>query len=151
MFRLNRLTDYAVVVLSQMQPKERGLTSAQSLSEQSGVPLPTVAKLLNLLSRDGVVTSYRGAAGGYCLSRPANEISVATIVEAIEGPIALTACAEGSLDPCDVQSICPMAGNWNEVNNAIRSALDAVSLQDMTPSGFGLNSGSALTDRVAAQ
>ncbi|MEO1190425.1 MAG: SUF system Fe-S cluster assembly regulator [Pseudomonadota bacterium] len=146
MFRLNRLTDYAVVVLSQMHPRERGLSSAQSLSELSGVPLPTVAKLMNLLSRDGVVTSYRGASGGYCLSRPAEEISVASIVEAIEGPIALTACAEGSLDPCDVQSLCPMAGNWNQVNGAIRQALENVSLRDMAPASY-----SPAVDRIAAQ
>ncbi len=138
MFRLNRLTDYAVVVLSQMTPGDRGLASAQQLSDCSGVPLPTVAKLMNRLTRHGIVTSFRGATGGYCLSRAAEEISVAAIIEAVEGPIALTACAEGSPDPCDVQSLCPMAGNWNEVNRAIRRALDDVSLSDMLPSGFGL-------------
>ncbi len=138
MFRLNRLTDYAVVVLSQMSEDNKSLDSAQQLAEQSGVPLPTVAKLMNLLSRHDIVTSFRGASGGYCLSRSAEEISVAAIVEAIEGPIALTACAEGSPDPCDVQSLCPMAGNWNEVNRAIRGALGAVSLSDMAPTGFGL-------------
>lgn len=138
MFRLNRLTDYAVVVLSQMYEGPERLTSAHQLSEQAGLPLPTVSKLLNLLSRHAIVASHRGASGGYCLSRAPNRISVAEIVEAIEGPIALTACAEGSPDPCDAQSLCPMAGNWNEVNRAIRTALDAVSLEDMAPTGFGL-------------
>ncbi len=151
MFRLNRLTDYAVVVLSQMTDRKRGLTSAHYLAEQSGVPLPTVAKLLNLLSRHGLVDSHRGAAGGYCLNRPAVAISVADIVEAVEGPIALTACAEGSTDSCDVQSLCPMAGNWNEVNRAIRTALDAVSLEDMKPNGFGLQSDSDLSRQMTAQ
>ncbi len=149
MFRLNRLTDYAVVVLSQMNEDDQGLASAQQLAEHSGVPLPTVAKLMNLLSRNGIVTSFRGASGGYCLSRPAEEISVAAIVEAIEGPIALTACAEGSPDPCDVQSLCPMAGNWNEVNRVIREALGAVSLNDMVPTGFGLER--AENSRLAAE
>lgn len=148
MFRLNRLTDYAVVVLTQMAQSDQGLTSAQQLAEHSGVPLPTVAKLMNLLSRHGIVTSHRGASGGYCLSRTAEEISVAAIVEAIEGPIALTACAEGSPDPCDVQSLCPMAGNWNEVNRAIRQALGNVSLSDMAPTGFGL---AAQETRLAAE
>ena len=151
MFRLNRLTDYAVVVLSQMTQADRGLTSAQHLSDQSGLPLPTVAKLLNLLSRHGLVTSHRGAAGGYCLSRPPTLISVADIVEAVEGPIALTACAEGSPDPCDVQSLCPMAGNWNEVNRVIRGALEKVSLKDMAPMGFGLERPRAAGTGVAAQ
>jgi len=150
-FRLNRLTDYAVVVLSQMSADTTRLTSAHQLSEQAGLPLPTVSKLLNLLSRHGVVASHRGATGGYCLSRRANQISVADIVEAVEGPIALTACAEGSTDPCDVQSLCPMAGNWNEVNRAIRTALDAVSLEDMAPSGFGQKRGNGTAERLAAQ
>ncbi len=148
MFRLNRLTDYAVVVLSQMTQGEQSLVSAQQLAEHSGVPLPTVAKLLNLLSRHDIVTSYRGASGGYCLSHPPADISVAAIVEAIEGPIALTACAEGSPNLCDVQSLCPMAGNWNEVNRAIREALGAVSLAEMAPSGFGME---PLESRMAAE
>jgi len=148
-FRLNRLTDYAVVVLSQMHAREGELASAQQLAEQTGVPLPTVGKLMNLLSRHGIVVSHRGAAGGYSLAAAPERISVAAIVEAIEGPIALTACAEGSPDPCNVQSLCPMAGNWNEVNRAIRTALDAVSLTDMKPGGFGLNQ--SLDSRLAAQ
>ena len=95
------------------------------------MPLPTVAKLLNALARNGLVASHRGANGGYALGRKASEISVADIVQALEGPIALTACAEGSGDLCEVETLCPMAGNWNRVNQAIRSALASVTLADM--------------------
>lgn len=133
MFRLNRLTDYAVVVMSQMAASPARLTSAHQLAEETGVPLPTVAKLLGTLARAGLITSQRGASGGYQLDRSAEEISVAEIVEALDGPIALTACVEGSPSACDVESLCPMRGNWNRVNDAIRQALGRVSLAEMMP------------------
>ncbi len=131
MLRLNRLTDYAVVVLTQMARRPDCLASAQHIADQGSLPLPTVAKLLNGLARAGIVASHRGATGGYALGRPASEITVADIVQALEGPIALTACVEGSSDPCEVSSLCPMAGNWNKVNQAIRGALASVTLADM--------------------
>ena len=142
MFRLNRLTDYAVVVMSQMAL--RGETrSAQQISDDTGVPLPTVAKLLNLLGHAKLVASQRGAAGGYTLSAEPEEISVAQIIQALEGPIALTACVDGATDTCDAESFCPMRGNWNKVNGAIREALTAVSLADMMtlPPAFGVPPG----------
>jgi len=131
MFRLNRLTDYAVVVLTQMARRPGETRSAQQIAELGTLPLPTVAKLLNGLARSGIVASHRGASGGYTLGRPAGAISVADIVQALEGPIALTACAEGSGELCEVETLCPMAGNWNKVNQAIRSALASVTLADM--------------------
>lgn len=131
MFRLNRLTDYAVVVMSQMAMRGGETRSAQQISEDTGVPLPTVAKLLNLLGRAKLVTSQRGAAGGYTLSAEPEAITVAQIIQAMEGPIALTACVDGAVDSCDAESFCPMRGNWNKVNGAIRSALTSVSLAEM--------------------
>ncbi len=140
MFRLNRLTDYAVVVLSQMSLRREDLRSAQQISDDTAVPLPTVAKLLNLLGRAGLVTAQRGASGGYTLSRDPEHISVAEIVQALEGPIALTACVDGATSSCEVESLCPMRGNWNKVNMAIHDALTSVTLADMSafPEPFGL-------------
>jgi FeS assembly SUF system regulator len=140
MFRLNRLTDYAVVVMSQMALRGGETRSAQQISDDTGVPLPTVAKLLNLLGRAKLVASQRGAAGGYTLSAEPEEISVAQIIQALEGPIALTACVEGATDTCDAESFCPMRGNWNKVNGAIREALTSVTLADMMvfPPAFGV-------------
>ncbi len=132
LFRLNRLTDYAVVVLTQMARRPGTLTSAQQIADCGQLPLPTVAKLLNSLARAGIVASHRGAAGGYSLGRGATEITVADIVEALEGPIALTACVENAPDPCGVSSLCPMAGNWNKVNQAIHGALASVTLAEMS-------------------
>ncbi len=123
MFRLNRLTDYAVVVMSQMSMNDSSLRSAQNISRDTGVPLPTVAKVLNVLTREGLVASHRGAAGGYALSRPAKEITVAEIIQALEGPIALTACVDSASGGCEAETFCPMRGTWNKVNDAIRGAL----------------------------
>ena len=135
MFRLNRLTDYGVVVLSQMSRNPNDLRTAPQISRQTGVPLPTVAKLLNALAHEHLIESHRGATGGYTLSRPAEEISVAEVIQALEGPIALTACVEGSEDECGVEALCPMRGNWDRVNKAIYGALSEVTLADMA-AGF---------------
>ncbi len=142
MFRLNRLTDYGVVVLTQMSRNPNDLRTAPQISQETGVPLPTVAKLLSALAHGRLIDSHRGAAGGYTLNRPAEEISVAEIIQALEGPIALTACVEGSEDDCDVAALCPRRGNWDRVNRAIHGALSEVTLADMAASffSFGLPS-----------
>ncbi len=133
MFRLNRLTDYAVVVMTQMAQRDKEVSTAPQIAQRTGVPLPTVAKLLNGLARGDLIKSHRGATGGYSLSRPAEEVTVAEIIQALEGPIALTACVDGSDAQCDVATLCPMCGNWEKVNQAIREALNGVSLADMIP------------------
>ena len=131
MFRLNRLTDYGVVVMTQMAQGRPEVVTATQLAASLGLPTPTVAKLLTALTRGGLVISQRGASGGYRLSRAPAEISVAAIIQALEGPIALTACVHGSDEQCEVEALCPMSGNWNRVNEAIRGALEGVSLADM--------------------
>ena len=135
MFKLNRLTDYGVVVLTQMSGNPGALRTAPQIAQDTGVPLPTVAKLLNALAHERLITSHRGAAGGYTLNRPAEAISVAEIIQALEGPIALTACVDGASGGCDVEALCPMRGNWDKVNKAIYGALSAVTLADMA-TGF---------------
>src|SRR3546814_5284860 len=105
--------------------------SAQQISDDTGVPRPTVAKLLNLLGRAKLVTSQRGASGGYVLTAAPDNITVAQIIQAMEGPIALTACVDGATDCCGAEAYCTMRGNWNRVNDAIRQALSSVSLAEM--------------------
>ena len=131
MFRLNRLTDYAVVVMSQMALKPGQLSSSNEISRESNVPLPTVAKILNALSKAELVVAHRGASGGYALSRAPKAIAVSEIIQAMEGPIALTACVTGATETCDVEAQCPMRGHWNKVNLAIKQALDQVSLEEI--------------------
>ncbi|WP_343562960.1 SUF system Fe-S cluster assembly regulator [Kiloniella sp. b19] len=130
MLRLNRLTDYAVVVLGAMSRNSEVMT-APYLAQTTGIPQPTVSKILNALSRHDLIVSMRGAGGGYLLDRKADDISVADIIQATEGPIALAACVDGADDHCDVEATCLMRGNWNRVNTAVADALRTVSLADM--------------------
>ena len=144
MFRLNRLTDYGVVILSWMDRRRGELMTAPQLAQDTGIPQPTVAKILNMLAHGNILQSQRGVAGGYTLSRPADQVHMAEVVQALEGPIALTACVEGSGSDCEVESLCPMRGNWNKVNRAIYTALCDVTLADMAPAEIDfLNSGAA--------
>jgi FeS assembly SUF system regulator len=131
MIKLGRLTDYAVTVLTQMVSGGERVWAASDLAQKACLPLPTVSKVLKQLSKSGLVRAQRGAAGGYRLAQPASLISVAAIVEAMDGPIALTECAEGGDHNCHVEPICPMRGNWNKVNRAVRHALETVSLAEM--------------------
>lgn len=131
MLKLNRITDYAVVVLAQMAREPERLVTAPQLAADSAVPTPTVAKVLKDLAREGVLVSERGVHGGYRLARPPGEITVLQVIRALEGPVSLTACVDGTEGLCDVESLCPMRGNWDRVNRAIRSALESVSLADM--------------------
>jgi FeS assembly SUF system regulator len=130
MIKLGRLTDYAVTLLAQMTGSDK-IWAASDLSERTGLPLPTTSKVLKQLAKSGIVQTKRGAAGGYRLAKPASAVTVAAIVEAMDGPIALTECTDTGDHTCGVESICPMSGHWNRVNRAIKRALEDVSLADM--------------------
>jgi FeS assembly SUF system regulator len=129
MLRLSRLTDYAVVVLVRLSAAE-GVATSPGISASIGIPEPTVAKVLKALAGQGLVTSTRGAHGGYRLGRPLSQIAISEVIVAIDGPIALTSCVDG-VEGCDSHLLCPMAGRWNPVNDAIRYALSNISLADM--------------------
>jgi FeS assembly SUF system regulator len=130
MLRLSKLTDYAVVVLARLSSGAPTQTSP-GIAASTGIPEPTVAKVLKTLVAAGLVTSQRGAHGGYRLTRPLGALPVADVIEAIDGPIALTACVEGAGMGCDVSTMCPMRGRWDPVNAAIREALGGITLADM--------------------
>ena len=136
MLRLNRMTDYGIVVLGQMAQDVGRVRTAAALAEASGVPVPTVSKLLKQMTAASLITARRGAKGGYALDRPAAEVTVTEIIQALEGPIALTACVEGSDEQCNVARLCPIRGGWEKVNGAIRQALEAVSLSDLVHGGY---------------
>ena len=131
MLKLNRLTDYAVVVLGQLARNSGKVETATEIAMLTGIPLPTVSKILKILSSAFIVVSHRGAGGGYSLERRADDIRVAEIIEAFEGPIALTACVDSAVDNCSIEALCPMKGNWNTVNEAIRTTLFSLTLADM--------------------
>ena len=131
MIRLSKLSDYAVVVLSQLARNKGRLLSASGLAETTGIPEPTVSKVLKLLVKGEIISSTRGAAGGYLMERIPAEISVRELIVALEGPIAVTSCVDEADDDCNISNICPMKGRWQRVNHAIMDALDAMSLTEL--------------------
>lgn len=132
MIRLSKLTDYAVVVLAAMAREPGIVLSAHCLSDRTAIPEPTVAKVLKLLTRAAVVTSVRGVSGGYRLERPAESLPITDIIAAIDGPIALTACVEGSHENCPLEGVCSVHGRWTKVNNVLQDSLKRITLADMT-------------------
>ncbi len=130
MFRLSKLTDYAVVVLIRLAELD-GVQTSPGVAQATGVPEPTVAKVLKALAASGLVASQRGARGGYRLMRPLTAVAVADVITAIDGPIAMTACVEGSGTSCEASCSCPVRGRWDSVNDAVRDALRSITLADM--------------------
>lgn len=134
MLRLSKLTDYAVVVLLRLATTPDSCDAVQTspcIAAATGVPEPTVAKVLKALTASGLVVSHRGARGGYRLLRPLYDIAISDVIAAIDGPIALTACVDGAAAPCEVQGLCAVKGRWDLVNDAIRNALSTITLADM--------------------
>ena len=135
MLRLSKLTDYAVVVLIRLGDCQRAgedcVQTSPGIAAATGVPEPTVAKVLKALGSSSLVISQRGARGGYRLSRPLDVVTVADVIAAIDGPIALTACVEGGGGGCEVVNLCAVKGRWDLVNDAIRESLTNITLADM--------------------
>ena len=130
MLKVSRLADYAVVVLVKLG-RSSAVTNSVSLAVDTGVPEPTVAKVLKALSGAGLVISQRGARGGYRIARPLRDIRITHVIAAIDGPIALTSCVDGESGTCPSEGLCPVRGRWDLVNDAVRSALDRITLEDM--------------------
>jgi FeS assembly SUF system regulator len=130
MLRLSKLTDYAVVVLVRLSGMD-GVQTSPGIAAATGIPEPTVAKVLKTLAAGDLVLSQRGAKGGYRLNRALSAIPIADVIACVDGPIALTACVEGSNTGCESQGLCPMRGRWDPVNEAIHAALSSITLADM--------------------
>ena len=135
--RLSSLTDYAVVMMA-AAARQCGAScrlNATMLAADTGLPLPTVQKLVSKLSAAGLIESARGTGGGFRLARPAAAISVADIVEAIEGPIALTTCVDAARHDCAVEGACQVKPHMSVVNGAVKGALAGVSLASLSRNG----------------
>jgi FeS assembly SUF system regulator len=134
MIRMSKLADYAFIVLTHMLSSPLAAWAAIDLSEQTTLPAPTVAKLMKLLCKGGIVKAQRGAGGGYRLAREAKAITLADIIEAVDGSIALTDCAdvEKNLKKCAVRSLCPMCGEWEKINKNLRKVLEQANLASLT-------------------
>jgi FeS assembly SUF system regulator len=131
--RLTSLADYAVVMMAAAARHQEGARlSATLLAGETGVPLPTAQKLMGRLAAAGLLSSARGTGGGFRLARPAGEVSLADIVEAVEGPIAMTNCVEGGGHLCAIEGVCRVKPHLRAVNFAVRGALQGVSLASLS-------------------
>jgi FeS assembly SUF system regulator len=130
MLRIGKLTDYATVILAILAADQERLMTAAKLAQRTHIASPTVAKLLKQLHRAGLVNSTRGTHGGYQLARDPEDISAAAILDALEGPIALTECSAGS-GQCDIEHTCSVGRTWQRMSLAIRRSLDEVSLAQL--------------------
>lgn len=140
MLRLTNLADYAVVVMTTAARCDATALSAEptdpcisagTVAARTGIPAPTVAKVMGLLKRGGLLASSRGVAGGFRLALAPASISVADIVEAVDGPIALTNCQHGEVSACALEGSCAVRPHWRPINVAVRAALAAVTLADL--------------------
>lgn len=130
MLRISRLTDYGTMVLAELAARQPTLCSAGQLADMTRIAHPTVSKLLKALARAGLVASERGSHGGYTLSKPAEHISAAEIIDALEGPLSITECSS-SAGHCDFEPYCHVGTAWQRINERIRTALGEVTLADL--------------------
>lgn len=135
MLRISKLTDYGIVLLAHFaqEPPEATL-NAREMAEATGLPAPVVSKMLKALSAAELLHSHRGAKGGYQLARSPAEVTVAEIVERLEGPIALMACSAGPGN-CEQESVCQVRAPWLRINRAVHHALERVTLEDLARPG----------------
>ena len=131
MLRLNRMTDYAILVLGALAHRHGETLASGLLAEVTDLAQPTVAKVLKMLLAAELVETQRGVRGGYRLMKISAQISIADIVEAMEGPIAVTDCVDGAREPCMASNCCCMRKHWKHINLAIRKALMDVTLEDL--------------------
>ena len=130
MLRVTKLTDYATVVLTVLASTPDAVASASELAERAGLEAPTVAKLLKPLAQAGLADAFRGASGGYRLARPAHQITLIEIVEAMEGPLGMTECSIHA-GVCGIEQSCGVRANWRHINDVVADALRGVSLAQM--------------------
>jgi FeS assembly SUF system regulator len=147
---MSRITDYGIVLLTQLaadasapavpddgpaDPREaspsEAIHNARELAARAGLPLPVVSKILKALTREGFLVSQRGARGGYALARRPEDISVASIIDALEGPIALTECGTELHGACERESRCAVRQPWQQINREVRKTLERVRLSDL--------------------
>ena len=137
MLRISKLTDYGTVILARMATQPERVHTASEVAERTHLGLATVSKLLKRLQRGGLVVSMRGSRGGYQLARLPRDISAAAILDALEGPFALTECS-GTHSTCGIETTCVVGHAWQKVNAAIRHSLQEMSLLQLA----GLERGS---------
>ena len=132
MIRITREADYGILLMTGLAQAGGQPRSAATLAQQRRLPLPMVSKILKNLARAGLLSSQRGVQGGYSLARAATEISAADIISALEGPLAITECSADAQDSCARQEHCEVSNHWPRINQAIHTALQSISLAEMS-------------------
>ncbi len=132
MLRVTKLADYGIVMLTYVASHSGATHNARDIAREVRLPLPVVSKVLKQLVREGLLVSHRGIKGGYSLARDPGDITVAQIIRALEGPIAVTECTDSSRSDCDIETRCPVRTNWFMINQAIHGALEKITLSEMT-------------------
>jgi FeS assembly SUF system regulator len=130
MIRITKQTDYGIVLLTHMAATPERRANAPELATETRLPLPMVSKILKLLVREGVLLSHRGVKGGYGLGRSPEEISMAEVISALEGPIAITECIDDH-SGCSHEAFCGVRGRWQRINTALRETLEGITLAEM--------------------
>lgn len=134
MLRMSKLTDYGTVVLAYMTKRPGQMHTSTEIAEATGLSTPTVSKVLKRLAGAGVLESFRGAHGGYSLARESEAITAAEIIDALEGPIAITECS-GDHSQCSFEPVCSLGQRWQQINHLIRDALNEISLAQLAGPG----------------
>jgi FeS assembly SUF system regulator len=129
--KLSKLADYGIVIVTHFAREGERQHATHEIAAATHVPPPMASKILKQLARAGLLASHRGAHGGYSLARPAARVSVAQVIEALDGPIALTSCTEPGPGDCMIEQLCLARTNWQHINQAIREALDGITIEEM--------------------
>lgn len=130
MLRMSKLADYGTVILVAMAREPDVVQSAGSLASATSIPLPTVAKIMKILTRGGLTRALRGASGGYLLGLAPGRITLADVIVAMDGPFGMTECSAAP-GLCLQEAMCRARANWQRVNRLVLEALRQVSLADM--------------------
>lgn len=132
MLRITKHADYGIVLLTRMAREPDRQFNSGEIAYETHLPQPIVSKILKLLAREGLLSSHRGVKGGYSLNRATDEITVADIVTALDGPIAVTQCIDFAPGECSQEPVCPVRGNWQRINLVVQKALEGITLAEMT-------------------
>ena len=132
MIKITRLTDYGIMLLTNFsKDAEHTMRNARDLATQAHLPVPTVSKILKVLARKGLLKAHRGAKGGFSLARRPQEITVAQIVDAVEGHMGITECSFAAPGTCVLEESCPVTSNWQRISTAVWGALENITLAEM--------------------
>jgi FeS assembly SUF system regulator len=130
--RITKEADYAIMLLAFLAERPAGeIHTARQAADWSGLPLPMVSKILRTLAREGVLTSHRGVTGGYSLDRPGSDMTVAAVIRALEGPIAIVQCG-AEPGACEQERLCPTRRNWERISREVERALDRIPITEMS-------------------